>query len=201
MKDETPMEMCRHIHIFSCTKQTLTEDSSTVGDTSRLHSPWCSKSGAGEVELSSFEGDEERTLGGEMFAPVGERAAGQSQRLLGNKTTTGSTTFTTDHTDVCRLKLSEIFNQRWTTTAVKTKLLTDLDLLQDFGGDLLTGELFWRRIKLQLVYICTKKIKRYKKFIIKAQGRVQTVSGSVHLRKKIIPHKPKINLIKKSGTK
>ena len=32
-------------------------------------------------------------------------------------------------------------------------VLTDLDLLQDLGCDLLTGELLWRRVELQLVDI------------------------------------------------
>ena len=45
-------------------------------------SPGGSEGGAGEVELSGLEGDEERTLGGELLTPVGQRSAGQCQRLL-----------------------------------------------------------------------------------------------------------------------
>lgn len=31
---------------------------------------------------------------------------------------------------------------------------TDLDLLQDLGGDLLAGELVWRSVELQLINVC-----------------------------------------------
>ena len=49
-------------------------------------SPGRSERRAGEVKLSGLEGDEERTLGGELFTPVGQRSAGQSQRLLRTQT-------------------------------------------------------------------------------------------------------------------
>lgn len=48
-------------------------------------SPGGSEGGAGEVELSGLKGDEERTLGGKLFTPVRQRAASESQRLLGKQ--------------------------------------------------------------------------------------------------------------------
>lgn len=47
------------------------------------------------------------------------------------------------------MKQQEVFHE----PAAKT----DLDLLQDLGCDLLTGELLWRRVELQLIKICTQK--------------------------------------------
>lgn len=92
---------------------------------------------AGEVELSRLEGDEERTLGGELFAPVWQSAAGQRQWLLGNKAPLTSTTFCSH-----------------SSTGITLRTATDLDLLQDLRRDLLTGEFLWRCVKLQLVKVC-----------------------------------------------
>lgn len=38
------------------------------------HSPGGSESSAGKIELSGLKRDEERTLGGELFTPVGQRS-------------------------------------------------------------------------------------------------------------------------------
>lgn len=120
-------------------------------------SPGGSKRCAGEVELSCLKGDEERTLGGELFTPVGKSSAGQSQRLLEAETHSDQHPSHAPSSINCKLHLhaAGLLNPLHSGQEVCSN--TDLDLLQDLGCDLLTGELLWRRIELQLVEICTSR--------------------------------------------